>query len=247
MHQDDAQIGHVLSRREALTLLGAASASVLGGKFLLAGSTPLSGATLPSCIVRPEQTEGPYFVDEVLNRSDIRPDPQSGSIPEGVRLDLRFQVSRIGGEACQPLPDAMVDVWQCDALGVYSDVRDTNGRFNTTGQKFLRGHQVTAADGSARFVTIYPGWYEGRTVHIHFKIRTAPASGRSYEFTSQLYFEDTVTDEVLRNEPYASKGQRSVKNSQDGIFRRGGDQLMLAVVAGPNGYAGTFDIGVQLG
>lgn len=247
MDHDDAQTGHVLSRRDVLRLLGTAGVTVIGGRFLLADAPHALGAMLPSCVVRPEQTAGPYFVDATLDRSDIRSDPTNGSPREGVRLDLAFQVSRVGAGECQPLAGAMVDVWQCDALGIYSGVRDINGRFDTTGEKFLRGHQVTDANGTARFVTIYPGWYEGRTVHIHFMVRTAPVSDRVYEFTSQLYFDDAVTDEVMREAPYASKGQRTIRNERDGIFRRGGDQLMLAVTPRGNGYRGTFEIGLQLG
>ena len=90
---------------------------------------------------------------------------------------------------------AMVDICQCDAIGVYSDVRATNGFFNTGGQRFLRGYQVTDASGVAKFTTVYPGWYQGRSVHIHFKIRTN-AGGRNAEFVSQLYFDDAFR--VLR-------------------------------------------------
>jgi protocatechuate 3,4-dioxygenase beta subunit len=245
MEHDDDQIGEILPRREVLTLLGAAGASLFGVGYAPHPGPRASRFAYPSCIVRPEQTEGPYFVDEQLNRSDIRPDPSSGAVPEGVRLDLEFQVSRMRGNACTPLADALVDVWQCDALGVYSGVRDANGRFDTVGRKFLRGHQRTGNDGTARFVTIYPGWYEGRTVHIHFKIRTA-RGGTTYDFTSQLYFDDALTDRVLEREPYARKGPRTVRNARDGIFRRGGDQLMLAVRERGDGHAATFGIGLQL-
>lgn len=244
---DDTPIGRLLSRREAMAILGAAGVSALGAGLALGRPRGARGTPLPACIARPEQTEGPYFVDEALNRSDIRPDPASGTVPEGVPLALAFRVSRIDAESCRPLPGAVVDVWQCDALGVYSDVRDIQGRFDTRGRKFLRGHQVTDAEGVARFTTIYPGWYEGRTVHIHFKIRTVPEADRAHEFTSQLYFEDALTDEVMRAEPYASKGVRSVRNEGDGLFRRGGDRLMLAAARNGEGYAGTFEIGLQLG
>ena len=163
---------------------------------------------------------------------------------EGVLLQLALHVSRISGDGCTPLAGAVVDVWHCDALGIYSDTTDPG--FNTVGKKFLRGYQVTDANGTARFTTIYPGWYQSRTVHIHFKIRTAPMSGRSYEFTSQLYFDDSVTDRVHAQEPYAIKGQRPLRNNQDGIFRDGGDQLMLLLTEDGQGYAANFDIGLQM-
>jgi protocatechuate 3,4-dioxygenase beta subunit len=247
MENDDIQIGRVLTRREILALAGAAGVSVLGGAAAFGRAQPASGLALPACIVRPQQTEGPYFVDVKLNRQDIRSDPASGTVKEGTVLDLAFQVSRVDGTGCQPLAGAMVDVWQCDALGVYSDVRDAMVGFNTVGQKFLRGYQLTDAKGAARFTTIFPGWYQGRTVHIHFKIRTAPNAGAAHEFTSQVYFDDAVTDAVLARAPYASKGRRTTRNQQDGIFRRGGDQLLLTLVPKGDDYSASFDIGLQLG
>jgi protocatechuate 3,4-dioxygenase beta subunit len=195
-------------------------------------------------MVRPEQMEGPYFVDERLHRSDIRSDPASGQIKQGTPLTLTFQVMRLNAGNCGPLPGAQVDIWHCDATGVYSDVQDP--WFNTTGQKFLRGHQITDMRGEARFVTIYPGWYPGRTVHLHFKIRTNPSASRSFDFTSQLYFDDTITDRVLSAPPYAARGPRTTRNRQDWIFRRGGDRLMLAPTIELDGYSAKFLIALQL-
>jgi protocatechuate 3,4-dioxygenase beta subunit len=137
-----------------------------------------------------------------------------------------------------------VDIWHCDATGVYSDVQDP--WFNTIGRKFLRGHQITDARGEVRFVTIYPGWYPGRTVHIHFKIRTEPLARRSFDFTSQLYFDDEVTDRAHAAPPYAERGPRAARNRRDRIFWHGGDQLMLAPSPTADGYAATFSIGLQL-
>ena len=137
-----------------------------------------------------------------------------------------------------------MDIWHCDGLGVYSDVQDPG--FNTIGQEFLRGYQITDARGEARFVTVYPGWYGGRTVHIHFKIRTASVAQRSFEFTSQLYFDDVLTDRVHADPPYTAKGQRTARNRHDRIFRLGGDQLMLAPTIVADGYAAAFAIGLQL-
>ena len=207
-------------------------------------SSTADSATLPECVVSPQQTEGPYFVDEKLNRSDIRSDPADGSVKEGVPLQLTLRVSLIGSTGCTPLADAIVDIWHCDALGVYSDVADPS--FSTVGKKFLRGYQVTDADGTVQFTTIYPGWYQGRTVHMHFKVRTDGTSGQSYEFTSQLYFDDSITDQVHLRSPYADKGQRTLKNAGDGIFNGGGDQLLLALTETSPGYAGSFNIGLQM-
>ncbi len=200
--------------------------------------------SLPACIVRPEQTEGPYFVDEMLNRSDIRSDPSTGLVKEGALLDLTLRLSQVSAGACTTLPGAMVDIWHCDAVGVYSDVSDS--RSNPVGQKFLRGYQVSDDGGLVRFTTIYPGWYPGRTVHIHFKIRVPAASGGVYDFTSQLYFDDTLSDDIFANPPYAAQGERRVRNPDDRLYLGGGDQLTLLVTPANDGYAAIFDIGLQL-
>jgi len=227
------------SRREVL------GAGLWAGGAVAAGLVRWPVAAAASCIARPQQTEGPYFVDEQLNRVDIRTDPSDGSVRPGTKLALTFAVSRLDGAACVPLKGAIVDLWHCDAAGAYSDVRDPG--FDTSGKKFLRGYQVTDADGGARFVTIWPGWYRGRTVHAHFKIRLDPTAKRGFDFTSQLYFDDALTDVVHAQEPYAGKGQRRLRNSGDGIFRSGGAQLLLAPTAdGSGGYAATFEIALDL-
>jgi protocatechuate 3,4-dioxygenase beta subunit len=242
MQYDDHQLGYLLSRREAVTLLGAAGYSLLGGCTSTKGQQAAAG--IPGCVVRPEQTQGPYFVDERLNRSDIRVDPTDGVLTPGAPLDLTIVVSRLAGNGCAPLPGVLVDVWHCDHLGVYSDVEDPG--FNTIGKKFLRGYQATDSEGNARFTTIYPGWYAGRTVHVHFKIRSAPTARPGFAFTSQVYFDDALTDLVQAQEPYAVKGVRTVRNEQDGIYRRGGSQLVLALTPNKAGYAGTFQVALQI-
>lgn len=272
MENDDQQVGRVLSRREALALLGAAGAAMLaacapgqsgstqptsgatqapsGAASLVPSSVPAQATsaantgTLPACIVRPALTEGPYFVDEKINRSDIRSDPSDGTVKEGAPLSLTCRVSQINSSGCTPLAGAQVDIWHCDALGVYSDATDPG--FNTKGKKFLRGYQVTDANGIVQFTTIYPGWYQGRAVHIHFKIRTNSGSGSAYDFTSQWFFDDSFSDQVYTHAPYASKGQRTLRNDGDGIFQGGGNQLILDVTKNDQGYAATFDIGLQM-
>jgi protocatechuate 3,4-dioxygenase beta subunit len=160
-------------------------------------------------VVTPAETEGPYFVDERLNRSDITTDPSGGAAGSGVPLTLIFNVARVNSTSCSTLGGAQVDVWHCDALGVYSDVSAEN----TVGQRYLRGYQVTDAQGMVRFQTIYPGWYSGRAVHIHFKIRTFSGSQKTYEFTSQVFLDDSVTDEVYKQAPYNSRSSRNTRNA----------------------------------
>jgi protocatechuate 3,4-dioxygenase beta subunit len=255
LDSDDAQIGRILTRREVLALLGGSSAALLaacapGGALASPSPTataqPTSAATataaataaataLPSCIVRPALTEGPYFVDEKLDRSDIRSDPGTGAVRPGAVLNLSFLVSRVSGSACTALSGAMVDVWHCDALGVYSDVDSARG------QKFLRGFQTTDASGSAKFTTIYPGWYQGRAVHIHFKIRPTSAT----EFTSQLFFDDALSTQVFAQAPYSQKGTQGItRNASDGIYQQSGGKLLLSVTKSGDVYTSTFDIGL---
>ena len=241
---DDARVGRLLTRREALALIGMTGASLLARNVPALAATVATDGALPSCVARPAQTEGPFFVEEELNRSDIRSDPRSGEVVAGVPLRLAFRVSRITGASCAPLAGAQVDVWQCDATGRYSDVAGRS--FSIGGPQFLRGYQLTDATGAAEFLTIYPGWYGGRTVHVHFKIRTKTALARSYDFTSQLYFDDALSDRIQAVAPYSRSGQRSMRNADDFIFRSGGRQLLLDPVQDAQGYAATFDIGLQV-
>jgi protocatechuate 3,4-dioxygenase beta subunit len=238
MTDDDRSLGAVLTRREALALLG-----VGGLTALTAGRSAAQPAGTPACVARPALTEGPYFVDGKLHRSDIRSDPSDGTVRPGAPLRLALRVSRLTRGGCAPLPGAMVDVWHCDAQGVYSDVRDPAG--STIGRKFLRGYQTTDGEGLARFTTIYPGAYRGRAVHIHFKIRAAAGGGRVHDFTSQLFFDDALSDRVYAQPPYAGRGDQRVRNARDGIFRNAGGQLTLAVTPAAPGYAAAFDLALE--
>jgi protocatechuate 3,4-dioxygenase beta subunit len=250
LHDDDKPVGRVLSRREILSLLGGAAGTValLGSgfsKIFAQSATTEAASAAPACVVKPALTEGPYFVDGMLNRVDIRVDPATGIVKEGVPLHLVYRVSQISPDACTPLPGAQVDVWHCDALGVYSGVTDRS--FDTTGEQWLRGYQVTDSMGTAEFMTIYPGWYQGRAVHIHFKIRTDPEADTGYEFTSQLFFDDAVSFGIYETEePYASKGTPNMTNEDDGIYNQGGSQLLLTVTETDDGYEAIFDVGLDL-
>jgi len=257
---DDRPIGRFLSRREILVLFGAAgtatalaacapsggspatsasaSATATGSATAAPGASATAVAAVPSCVVVPELTEGPYYVDTDLERSDIRPDTTTGEVAAGTPLALNFAVSILDGGACVPLAGAVVDVWHCDALGVYSGVSGNSGNF-------LRGVQRTDANGAATITTLYPGWYSGRAVHIHFKVRTEPDAEAGYELTSQLFFDDDVSREVYAAEPYASKGPQDVPNERDGIFGQSDGTTLLDAKPSGDGYAATFSIALQ--
>jgi protocatechuate 3,4-dioxygenase beta subunit len=249
------------SRRELLGFAAKGAASVVVSQSLLlacaadatgatdtsssSGTTGTTGSTSGSatCVLTASLTEGPYFVDEMLNRSDIRTDPVSGVVSTGIPLTLTFNVSRVANSACTPLTGAYLDVWHCDATGTYSDVSGSS-------RKFLRGYQITDVNGVAAFTSIYPGWYSGRAVHIHFKLRLFAGSTKTYEFTSQFFFDDTLTDSVYAQSPYSSRGSRNTRNANDGIYNslsttdKAGLTLQTSKTA--EGYAGVINLGVSV-
>lgn len=262
-----------LSRRDTLRLLGATGAASLLGvsgqsrllpwllntpgavgyedlvtrlvRPVLFAASPLQvtkPVTEMSCVARPALTEGPFFVDELLNRSDIRSDPSNNTVKPGTPLKIKFNIFRTSGSTCTPLVGAYVDLWHCDASGGYSDVSG-QGNPNNLGQKFLRGYQVTDANGAVEFTTIYPGWYSGRTVHMHYKVRLFSGATKTYEFTSQVMFDDTVTDQVYTQSPYSARPNRNTRNSNDNIYQSGGSTLLLNVTSdGQGGYTTSYDI-----
>jgi protocatechuate 3,4-dioxygenase beta subunit len=223
-----------ITRRRAFGLAGAASATYLFAR--IGGVLPTEDAiAAPSCVLTPAKTEGPYFVDERLKRSDIRADPTDGTVQAGTTLTLKFVVVHADGE-CAPVSGAQVDVWHANASGLYSD-EAANG---TSGHKYLRGYQVTGADGVAKFVTVFPGWYSGRAIHIHFKIRKD-----DYEFTSQLFFDESTIADVLATSAYSSRGTPDTDNSEDNIYGSDGSELTVALKSdGSGGLKGTFTVGL---
>jgi protocatechuate 3,4-dioxygenase beta subunit len=148
-----------------------------------------------------------------------------------------FYVSQVSSESCAPLKGATVEIWHCDAQGQYSGVSDPG--FDTSSQNWLRGAQVTDASGTATFTTIYPGWYSGRAVHIHFKVHP----DETKVFTSQLFFDDALSQQVFTQEPYSSKGSTpDTLNSTDSIYQ---ELLLLTTTEAGDGYAATFEIGID--
>ena len=227
------------TRRGSLLTLGGLLASGLGGTVWKAASAEEAEAAgvgpaavaagLVSCILTPEQTEGPYYIANGRVRRDIRDGHK------GIRLDLRTTV--VDASSCKPVKGALVEIWHCDAAGLYSGFGG-----GASSRTFLRGGQRADAKGLARFTTIYPGWYQGRTVHIHVKVHI----GGSVVHTGQLYFNDTVTDTVYRQAPYRARGARTTRNADDSIFRNGGSRSQVRLAKdGTGGYVATIALGVM--
>ena len=243
MEDDDKPVGRVLSRRKALAIFGAAGVTITAvGSAAAASADTTTATTNVNCVAKPEMTEGPYFVDEGLNRSDIRIDTSTGTVSEGTTFTLVLRVLQLDGKTCKPLPGATVDIWHCDAAGIYSDIAAEG----TTGKNFLRGYQVSNRGGIAKFVTILPGWYQGRTIHTHVKIRTTGTDGNPYEFTSQLFFTEDFKAAYLAKAPYSAKGTPDTTNAADLHYADIGDQMLLNPTATTNGYEATFAIALDL-
>ncbi|WZO99994.1 hypothetical protein EP7_001612 [Isosphaeraceae bacterium EP7] len=214
------------NRRDFLTS-GVAGAAALA--FLSLKGTVLAQNMIDDT---PSLTEGPYWVDELLNRSDVRSDPTTGVVQSGLPTALAVNVSQLNADGTvSPLSGAVVDIWHCNALGIYSDMAVEG----TLGQKFLRGYQVSNSRGNVRFYSIYPGWYSGRTTHIHAQVRTYQADGTTvtYNFATQFFFDDTVTDDVYTYvAPYVARPGRDTNNAIDAIYHGGSNDGTPASNAG---------------
>ncbi len=239
---EDMDPERAITRRGALVRFGgfaaaALGAGALGTKELLdadaadaAGTGPAAVASgLVSCVLSPEMTEGPYYVEGDKVRRNITEGKP------GVPLTLRLGVVDVS--TCKPIKGAAVDIWHCDAGGVYS----ATSMQNTQELTFLRGIQRTDKNGIALFKTIYPGWYQGRTVHIHLKVYL----GGNTVHTGQLFFSDTLTDAVYRRSPYNLRPNRDPRNASDSIFRNGGRRSMLKLAKSGSGYVGRITMGVS--
>lgn len=186
----------------------------------------------------PRMVEGPFYFDPDLVRRDIT----EGRA--GVPLRLSLQVT--DGATCAPIPDARVDVWHCDATGQYSGYgrQGDDGSISTEGEKFLRGTQMTDAAGEAHFTTIYPGWYRGRTTHIHFKV----LFDETAMLTGQMYFPDALSEYIFTNvAPYTERtAKRDTLNSTDWIAGADGDHITFVNVREEaDAYVATLVIGVD--
>ena len=191
---------------------------------LLVSGSGISGA--PLCTLTSEQEEGPYYVDDEKLRADITEGKP------GVPLQLRIAV--VDSRTCAPLPNTALDIWHCDASGIYSGFTASSpdgppgggrgrgrgfdgpppdfargpgpgrGRGPLDATRFLRGVQISDPKGLAQFATIYPGWYAGRAIHIHVKAHIGSLTGH-VAHTGQFFFPEDLTEKIAKLEPYAKR------------------------------------------
>jgi protocatechuate 3,4-dioxygenase beta subunit len=203
-----------------------------GGTRSMQGNYPdpfTSGSPGAACVLYPAQTLGPCYAEMPATREDIS-DGMSG-------LPLRLSFLVVRADGCTPVPSASIDIWHSGFDGIYSAF-ETGTICNPTdanvlSKRFCRGVQLTNAQGKANFSTIFPGWYTGRAIHIHFTVRV---SGRE-AITSQLYFDDRLCDEILNQGEYASRGPRDTTNASDFIYLFGGtpDQITFSTAKRSDG------------
>jgi len=220
----------LLRRREALLALGGIGAIWYASRRVRAirsaFAVPTASAAVP-CVLTPEQTEGPYYIASEPFRSDVTEDR--------VGLPLVLHLRVLDATTCKRIEGATVEIWHCDAGGNYSGFSSGSDR------TFLRGQQTTNGAGRATFETIYPGWYMGRTTHIHVKVHV----GGTVVHTGQLYFNDAITDAVYAKAPYTARGARDTTNATDGIYAGGGARSTLRLRKREQGYRGKMVLGVH--
>jgi protocatechuate 3,4-dioxygenase beta subunit len=198
-------------------------------------------------------TEGPYWTDDSAsgyNRSDIRSDIAGTNTQSGVLFTLAIYVYD-GKNGCAAMRNVQVDIWHCNAAGVYSGIQSsTNGNgVDYRSQSWLRGYQLTDSNGMVSFTTIVPGWYTGRTTHIHMRFRsTYDSASDGSTNTAQLFFDQTFIDNLSTTvSPYSSKGRNSVTNAGDSIYNSEGGTTLLSLSGSPSaGYRATFSIYLPL-
>ena len=242
---DDHPTGERITRRASLLRLAGLVGGAVGlrafgsaaARAETAGTTGAGSGTV-ACVLTPETTEGPYYIPVGIRRRDI-----TAGRP-GTPLTLRLSV--VDASTCRPIRGATVDIWHCDAGGLYSGYTRGSGgggsrQRPTDATRFLRGARTTGPAGVAVVDTIYPGWYPGRTVHVHVKVHVRG----NVVHTGQLYFPETVTAAVYARTPYSARRNRDTTNAGDRIFGSGGARSMLRLRRAGKGYVGSITMGVQ--
>ncbi len=189
-----------------------------------------------TCTLTPEQGEGPFFIDTGLERVDIT-EGRPGT-------PLRVGFTLVDAQTCEPIKGAAIELWHADAAGIYSGFDEEDGNLiDAAGETFMRGYQLTDEHGEARFLTVYPGWYPGRTPHVHVTI----LFGDRRLITTQFYFEDAISDMVYAQAPYP--GPHDTRNPDDRTSRRnngpGPDPLIFTLTRNGQGYDARFTVAVD--
>ena len=222
-----------LSRRALIKTAGSAGLAVAFGARALDALGADAGTTA-TCVLTPEVTEGPYWIDNKLTRRDIREGKP------GLPLVLAFTI--VNANTCKPIRGADVEIWHCDALGNYSGYENGGGPGGgagghatpTSSTRYLRGHQRSNAAGEASFLTVFPGWYQGRTPHVHMKVHVGSADRVVH--TGQVFFNEAITAAVYKQASYASHGQPDTPHARDMIYAQaGGSRAVVRLSKRPRG------------
>ncbi len=221
-----------LTRRELLQMLGIGAVSTVLTTESSYSENKVKTNPDPSCVLTPEQTAGPFYFDVEQVREDIT---------EGKKgTPLKLEITVVDSTNCKPIKDAIVDIWQADAEGVYSGYK--NQGVDTTGQTYLRGVQVTDSEGKAVFKSIYPGIYPGRVPHIHFKVLI---DNRSF-VTSQFYFSPELSKKIYSSDPEYPE-HKLINESSDIVVRYYGgvDELRMDVEKKDGIYTASHTVGIK--
>ena len=233
-------------RRLLLALMAAPAAGLAAGSASAqsaaddSGDLALAAASMGListnvCAVMPATTEGPYYTDPGLIRGEITEDKTG--------IPLRMQLQVVTAD-CRPIANARVDIWHCDAQGNYSGYsgQGSDATTDTSNETFLRGIQFTDANGIVSFETIYPGWYRGRTTHIHYKVFLDEKT----VLTSQIFFPDALSEYLYLNAPdYVRSSERDTVNRIDGIASTAGEGAYCAIREQQDRYIAALVVGVD--
>ena len=258
-----------ITRRQALGTAGSAGAALLISRPALGllgdlvAAAPARAATAEAAVtVTPTMTEGPYWVDEMLRRFDVRNNTATASVAAGAvqaGVPLLVRINVLDAASGAPINGAHVDIWHANAYGLYSDEGGQPGASSTSGQNFLRGFQVTGVDagalaapvdGQVNFKTIWPGWYQGRAIHIHVRVRTYDGGSVATDYTTQIFFSDADNDTVLSGaSPYSSRSPKTdpTTDETDNVLTSAAHATNVVQATGTiaDGFGAAFTIGLS--
>jgi protocatechuate 3,4-dioxygenase beta subunit len=235
-----------LNRKAVLKALGLAGGGLIAAKCTASAKATSAAAPSSSCAVTPEGEIGPFFTDDSLatyNRSNILSNLGGTSTQMGVPLTLTL-IARDSKKGCAAMPGVRVDIWHCNAQGVYSN----ESVENTADQTWLRGYQITNGAGSVTFTTIVPGWYRGRSTHIHLRVRSSYSTASSTSDgtnTTQVFFPQSLVDSIGTTvSAYNSHGVNTTTNERDHVYTSEVNGVTLLSLSGSvaAGYTASYTI-----